>query len=464
MEKHTSFLSLEVVPRAARSFQIAPAAFCWACAWLCLTAAHASAYAGAETSGGRDRSFVTGYSQRLFADTYHREEVYGPAVEGPEGADAWKWQRDFVFSTDYESNLFNDANDVRHDLIYTYAPRVGVIRRERNGFLQLFYRMMYQDYVVYEKESFASHEQTTTVGYKIGRMTMNASNRFVPSRRYAVGDRGELATPGRSYVSAMSNSAVLDTKFEISPKTRISFIAAHDVLEIPRSSNSASATSFGHQQYTLTPGLYYQLFPKTTLNTEYRYSIVDTNKSNFDAATHLVSVGLKGRLTAKTNISLSTGLQRRVFEDNAIPDADGFVLRLGLSTRLSPKVTLTLSTVHDIEDNFDSGDRESLQSELDTYAFNLTWRATSHTSLDLRGSVTFNEDDKFVTLLDRENDTLTHTRKREDITYSWGISWRWRPRDWVSVLLGYDYLNRNSSFKNFEYEDHHVTGSVAAKF
>ena len=54
--------------------------------------------------------------------------------------------------------------------------------------------------------------------------------------------------------------------------------------------------------------------------------------------------------------------------------------------------------------------------------------------------------------------------RRDDVTWEYGIRARWKPRQFVSLSLGYLHVDRDSSINANDYDVNQINGSVRFQF
>ncbi len=70
----------------------------------------------------------------------------------------------------------------------------------------------------------------------------------------------------------------------------------------------------------------------------------------------------------------------------------------------------------------------------------------------------------FYTLTDPENPALAHTRQLENQVYSYGLSFSWNTKGSWTYFGSIESLTKFSSFKNFQYDEQRIAGSLRMDF
>ena len=444
--------------------------------------------AGASTRfdslGGLDQSFVQGYTERKSAENFHYNQVYG-AIEAEKKAeedkkyeDRWRYVRQFSAVTTYDDNFSKKFRDPKGEMVTNYSPTVGMIRRGKGSFLEMFYAMSYVHYVQNETSSgFTGYSQTTNLGYDFNRLKINISNSFSPNTSVARGQRTELRADDAANDSVVTyaDGLSMNLDYQFSEKTQLAFKYGIALLYFPskkKDASSAVSTTLktdNNNSSTLTSSygtsISYRLTPKIGVSTSYNYQTVDFYRGGTNGSqNHNINVGVSGKISPKTSADISVGFSRREYQDPQTIPSDGFVWQIGISRPITPKITGSLSTSQNISENFDTSLGQSLMQTSNAYSLALTWKASARMSVENNFSYVITERQGFITQVDPDNPTLTFTREQGNQNFSWDITWNWSPKDYCSFLLGYEYVNANASFKASEFDDHKFLGSASVSF
>ena len=432
----------------------------------------ASGYQTVDTASALDSSFSAGYTQRAFAESFHRE--LDAPLELEKSLEGWQISKGFNFSTTYDSNIFLTRKNHNADMIFAYTPSVSVEHKTDIGTLGLGYDLSYVDYTDNDDLDRFNHSINTILGLNLNRsgkrLKIDFSNNFKPDTAYLTGERNELRSGEAARVITYSDNANLKVSYDLSPKTTAFYGQGFTLYYFPKSENSTKVNSLSSTTYIFNPGFSYKLTPKIGWTGEYTYELANyfEKGGNFDSGTHIWGTSLTGRITPKTNASVGVGYRVRNYQQPEITGDDDIELNVALSQKLTEKLSGTVWGTRSLGENFDIEQAASVNELKHFIGANLTWSVTPKISLDSSSSIGFAQRDNFVTFADLENGTTTalkfDTRALESQFYEASLGLNWHPRPFLAVFLGYKYYDKNSTFRQFEYSDHKTVGSLRLKF
>jgi len=425
----------------------------------------ASALQQMEDFAGTQRRFEPGYAPRLYGTTFHVTEVKGAPTESPyatgEAPEVWRQYRSLRFSTNYDSNIFSSRNDPKDDMIYVYEGKIGIERSQKTYYVRLFYNIGYVENIENEKGNSYYDSQQTEFGYRFDRLSINVSNTISPKTRIAVGQRTELGAPGAT-ISPITDHARVDFNYKFSPKTTASFLYDYALFYTP---HELSDSSFNSQTHDFGPRITYALTPKTTIFAEYHWrTIIYFEDQEFRQWTQTLRAGISGRVSPKTAYTFEAAFPVRDYK-SPLDTLEGAALRGSIFRKLTPKLSGSIygSWDNSVED-LDTTRSEDRVRTSETYGLKLTWQATPRVDVFADASATFQWSDGFETQIDPYNDTLSFTRSSADDIYQWGVGLNWTPKRYLTIFLGYDYVNHNASFTNDEYDRHRAQVEAEVTF
>jgi hypothetical protein len=442
--------------------------------------------------------FSAGYSQRAFGQAFHAESLEKAEAliseEEPVEISPWRVSKSLSTGVEYDSNLFTARLDPKDELIYTYGARVGLGRAKKKakGYFDTYYDLSYENYVENERFNHFNHLVSTRMGYHFKKLSVSLTNVFRPDNSLPIRDRTELGGPTDPRVLTYSDDAEIHFQYVLSPKTSVSLSYHYLIFYFPKASstgsdgttlvdstdgNTAAVNGLSYQAGTVTPRFTYHWTAKTSIYAEHGWQKVDYFEGGgLTSQASLWNGGLFHQLTPKTRLNAEAGWRVRKYNSDG-GETKNLVLKLATSTSLTPKVLVTLWAVRDTTENLtgrsesrpitsveDETLAESVSDLGHFYGLNLTWKVSQKITAAATASAGFNTRDGLVTLPDADNPLISFTRPREDEYYNWGVSLAWLPYANWQVFLAYNYINKNSSFKDFEYDRQEVTGSVGVNF
>ena len=437
-----------------------------------------------EDISGADRSFTYGYTQEKEARSFETiidernekeaAEAKPQAEAGDVDADRWKIYKSFRVSALYESNLFSSHSDPIDDTLFIYSPTLGFSHGKpgrTKSFFQTFLNLGLVDYVENDKLSRVNQTYATEAGWRGEKWNLNFSNHFQPVSAFEAGERTELIGSSATRTISTSDSAQVRVAYHWMPKTDLTADYTYEIRHFPIASNknNQQVHRFSYQSNRIEPGIVYRLNSRNVLDARVYVSADDYYEGGgFSSRIYGMKAGWWHRLTPKTDIRFSGGYEWRDYFLDAIPSSEGPVYSVFLSRQLTPKVTLTLSYSHRQAQEFDfvefAQTAESFDSNSDSYRADLHWKTSAHTTLRTFFAIEDSSRDRQYTIPDDENPSSTQTGPIEDQVYRMGLEWAWQSSGPWSCYVSYEYLNKFSSFRTFQYDDQRLGGYVRKAF
>ncbi len=416
--------------------------------------------------GGVQRIYEAGYIPRAYGESFHVTEIAGPPTESPftteEAPEVWRLYRSIRSSAVYDSNIFGLRNDPRDDIVYVHEGKIGIDRSQKTYYVRLFYSVGYAQNIENEESNGYYHSQSTAFGYRFDRLSINVNNTINPRTRISVGERTELGASS-AIISPVTDFAHVDFNYKFSPKTTASFLYDYGLFYTP---HQPPGGSFNSQTHDFGPRVTYALTPKTTVFAEYRWRteiyFEDQELREWDQT---FRAGISGRINPKTAYTFEAAFPVRDYKA-PIDTLEGVAaLRGSIFRRITPKLTGSLygSWDNSVQD-LDTTRSEGRVRSSETYGVHLNWQASPRINVFADASATFNWSEGFVSRTDPENDTLVFSRSPADDSYRWGVGLNWTPKRYLTIFMGYDYSNNNSSFSNNESERHRAVSSAEVTF
>lgn len=419
-----------------------------------------------DMASGVDQSFTIGYAGRRFAEDFHTQETYGVPPEEP---GIWEWQlhEGFSAAVTYDENIFSERKNTDADLIHTYSVPVSLTRKDGRLFTELSYGFTHIRYVENEELTRVNHNFGGEIRFKMPKLEIVISDKFAPQKAAAVGERTELKQAESSRVTTLTNEGVVSATYDLTKKTQLSFQYQNTVLDFVKEKNVSSVTKFDTLTHTFGPRLSYQWAPKTKIYGGCGWTVTDYSSRSEanDSTLTSPSVGIAGKLSPKTGFTFEWGWNNREYKHFDIDPIRGYTVKAGLSRKITDKVSASVTALRDTNEEVLDTDRvESRRQLVDNTVFNLSWLLSPRLTLDAEATAGVIDRKGLVTKRDVDNETLTFTREDDDDFYQWNIVLHWRPKPYVQFLIGYYFFNKNSTFKDSEYDDQRAVASVECQF
>jgi hypothetical protein len=201
--------------------------------------------------------------------------------------------------------------------------------------------------------------------------------------------------------------------------------------------------------------LFWKFVPKADLQLNYSHgrTTFDTDTDR-DVTRNLVTLGLKGDLTAKLTSTFSAGYEVREPGSKNLEGFSGYILGGNWEYRPTDRTTVSLATSRRVE--------ESTFSTATFFISNLGTLTLAHAfvpkvSASLRLTVGENEYSRKTTLGGQ-------TKFRNDILTGWGGEIRYDLQRWLRMSLEYSHTRRTSNFNVFNFADDKIAGMLTLEF
>lgn len=423
---------------------------------------------------GEGQLFTEGYASRYYGEnfTWSQEKDIkgireGPVFLGPSAKPRAAWRAHGSISTAavYDTNPSGTYNDPDGEFTHSYNASWGLSRRQHKTYLAAFYQIGASRFIESEKSNFVSHNQRTEFRWKGNKFRMEFTNSFTPATSFATGERTELETAGRKRVHTWADNATLTLHYLPSAKTDITVSPGWDMLYFPALENSEAVNGFSTRSYRVKSAISYKWRPKTSVHANYLWEYADFFETGgeLNAVNQVPTIGITTRLGSKIGIGLDAGLHMREY-DETTPTSTGLYLGTGIYRQLTPKIGGSFYYTRDTTQDFDAIQSQTFEQVANFFGTTLNWQLSSRMRLEADASLGLNAKEGEIALADIENPRAIYTRGQDDAIITWGVTWRWKPRRFMDVLLGYKYTNKNSTFKDFEYEQHKIAASASSKF
>ncbi len=351
-------------------------------------------------------------------------------------------------SGEYNDNILLAPRDELDDFIWTISPGITIELPARRWALRLGYRADVIRYTDHSELDTVEHTVQASAQYNspIG-ATFSLQEEFRRTQNFAGFPVPELTTR----VDRNENNLRLEGGYQFADRWSVGafynfFLVDYDA--------GAQFDELDRKDHTVGGTLFYRVLPKTSVLAEYRYQIVrydiDSVARDRDSDAHFVLVGIKGDLTAKTSATIKVGYETKDYDNPARKDFDGLVVEGEIVWKYRDPSQLRLY-----------GGRANIESTFQGNNFyvanyggvELRHYITSVLILTVRGVVGTNEYPEVVTVEDE-------TKKRDDTFYEAGVGLRYQIRRWLAVEFNYQFLKRDSNFRDFDYTNNRVIGTV----
>jgi hypothetical protein len=351
-------------------------------------------------------------------------------------------------SGEYNDNILLAPRDEKRDFIWTISPGVTIELPGRRLALRLGYRADVIRYTDHDTLDTVDHTVQASAAYTSpAGLKFSLTDEFKHRQGFAGFPVPELTT------RVESNENTLRAEGEYQFADRWSAGAHYNWFLVDYTSGP-TFDELDRQDHTIGATLFYRVLPKTSVLGEYEYQIIRYDLARVaddrDSEAHFFKVGVRGDLTAKTSATIKVGYEIKDYDNPARKDFDGLVVEGEIIWKYRDPSQLRLY-----------GGRANIESTFEENNFyvanyggvELRHYLTSVLILTARGLVGTNDYPTVVTIGDE-------TKKRSDTFYEFGLSLRYQIRRWLALEMAYQFLQRDSNFRDFDYTNNRVIGTV----
>lgn len=354
-----------------------------------------------------------------------------PAQESPDAAaprlqlGPMEVHPSLALSETYRDNVYSVNTGKTNDFVLTVTPALGLALPFRTHRLGL--------YAQAEFASYADHTDLDTDNY-LGALDaeFNIGNfvnlKFGDTYRdqYETVSQSPTGKPGRY----TQNNPWLSATYAFVDVSKVRLDYAYTVYDYDQETYPRSRGEGLFSAY-----LYYRVLPRTSLFVEYDNQVVDYDSAaaTLDSTSHFGQVGATWEISMITKGTVKAGYQKKDFKAADQKDYETWVALVELTSALTDTLHLKLA-----------GGRQVNEAKYDgpSYYTNtgLTAELTAWFLDRLSGTV------KAGYGIDEYNAPIVGDPKaRTDNTLSAGLGVKYSFQPWLSLSLGYDYVNRDSN-------------------
>lgn len=350
-------------------------------------------------------------------------------------------------SESYDDN-FRATRDAESSWITTLAPTFVLGAQDRLNTYTLKYGFNHRTF-------HSSHSDDNTDHH----LSANANMEFDSRNRLKLGARYDRVEEEADTTSSLENDKYhvsdINTQYRFGSETALMQLELGAGHEQMRYDNSGTLNADrDHDTDSLTGTFYYRVAPKTRalLEANYdKYSYETAVQSGTGAGYRLDSdsisylAGLTWDATAATTGTVKIGRQRKDFEAPAFNDPSEPVWELGLTWNPRSYSTFSLTASQEIDEG-GKDDENFIKSRRTELAWKHHWRSYISTELGIW----------------RSNEQYANQANREDKTNGASVGVTYDMRRWLSIGLGYQYTDRDSTRADKAYERNLYMATIEA--
>ncbi len=277
------------------------------------------------------------------------------------------------FTFGYSDNVYLRQSDEIDDTYYSVAPGVMLVYGSEEGqYLTLNYSYEMTKYFNEDLLDYNSHLFSGGLHLKPGKFQVHLQDQF--------SDSLEVDPETTRQTAKIQNTENFYANRYISRKT--SFLLSQSYII----NNYKDNHYLDYDELWVGGSLYHQTFPKIKTFGGVRYGIVDMSDANVigDADYVTFDFGLQGRLTAKSTVHASVGIENREFKDKEKKSITDWVGLVGISSRYSSRTYWGIDVSRGLTPSSQRGGFTQLATTILPSWRHIFWR--NRLSLSLSGS------------------------------------------------------------------------------
>ena len=344
---------------------------------------------------------------------------------------------------EYESNIFQTPSHAKGDVIFRTIP--GFLADYTFGPHSLSggYRAEILRYVDLTNQDTTNHFAVGQLRLDFPRLLVNIREDFAHT----------TDPPGTELTGPIeSDTSILTPEIEYGLTQRFSVGMNYSWTHVHF---QPSVDELDRNEHLIGASVFWKFLPKTDLRLNYAYGEKDfTVVTDRDVTRHVVTLGLRGDLTAKVSSTFRLGFERRIPEASHATGYTGLIGGGDWIYRPTERTTITLTT-----------DRSVQESTFETAPFYVSTSAALGAQYQIlpkltgsvRAAVGVNDYPVKETVDGR-------TKFRNDTFYGFGAGVEYAIQRWLVVGVEYNHRARRSNFDTFDFIDDRVVGKVTLQF
>ncbi len=347
--------------------------------------------------------------------------------------------------TTYETNIFQAPSDAKDDVILTTIPGFLAEYGGSRHSVTVGYRTEILRYLSLTNQDTENHFAVGQLRLEFPRLLVNIRDNFDKTNSPP---NTELTGP----VISATNTLVPTVEYRLTQRFSLGANFNWTRVDFERSD---LAHDLNRDELLAGPTLYWKILPKSDLGLSYSYG-----EKQFDSATdrdvtrHVITVGIRGDLTAKLSSTFRGGYEIREATAGSHQGFSGLSLGGDWSYRPDERTRFMLIT-----------DRSLYESTFGSSPYFVSTVATLLAEHQFGPKLSVNARVTGGTNSYPTKETVGgRTKFREDTLYGWGAAAYYDIQRWLRVSLDYSTTRRSSNFNDFSFTDDRFTGTVTLQF
>lgn len=347
--------------------------------------------------------------------------------------------------TTYATNVFQAPSHAEDDTILTTIP--GFLAEYGSGphTLSLGYRTEILRYLSLTNQDTENHFAVGQVRLEFPRLLVNVRDNFEKTN---APPNTELTGP----VISSTNTFLPGVEYRLTSRFSLGASATWARIDFQ---TADLADQLNRDEYLVGPTLYWKILPKSDLGLSYQYGQkrFDT-QTDRDVTRHVITVGVRGSLTAKLSSTFRAGYEIREADTATQRGYSGLSLGGDWTYHPTERTTLMLIT-----------DRSVYESTFGSSPYFVSNTATVFAEQRFGPKLTANVRVTGGTNQYPTKETVGgRTKFREDLLYGWGGAVYYDLQRWLRLGLDYSTTRRSSNFSDFSFKDDRFSATVTFQF
>jgi len=346
---------------------------------------------------------------------------------------------------EYESNVFQVPSHAQDDIIFKMIPGFLADYTFGSHSISAGYRAEILKYLDLTNQDTVNHFAVGQIHLDFPRTLINVREDFARTN----------SPPGTELTGPIiSNTNILKTEAEYRLTTRFSTGVNFTWTDV-RFDQDTTGDLINRDEYLGGASFFWKFTPKADLGLYYNYGrVLFETSTDRNYTDHIVSIGLRGDITAKLSSTLRIGVLLRDPDSSSQPGWVGPVMYGDTTYRPTERTTFTLSVL-----------RAPQESTFGDNPFYVTTSATLSATqqllpkLSVTGRLGGGVND-YVTK--QTADGMTDWRKDQFLVAGAQIDYDIQP--WLRVGLEYLRTSRDSNFPSFRFVDDRISARATLQF
>jgi hypothetical protein len=361
---------------------------------------------------------------------------------------------------EYETNVFQRPTGARSSLISRTTPGFLVEYGRRTLQLGAGYRAEIVRYFDVSGQDSLNHVAVAQAKLELAKLSLAFRDDYIETTQ-APGT--ELTGPIKSSINTLAPTAEyrLTERFSVGANytwTHIQFpgsTSSSGADDDIQSQQNESVKQLDRDEHVGGLTVFWKFRPTADLGLGYQYgSKTFDTATNRDARFQILTLQLRGDVTAKLYSTFRIGILRREEVKGAAPDFTGLIMGGGWVYRMTERTTFTLDTDRSVQESvFENAQYYVANSATAGVRQDFSPKITALAKVSV-GDNTYNTKQQIDNRIKWRNDSLLGCMV--------GLDYAIRP--WLRTGVEYTYQKRNSNFREFDYDDSKFSGRVTLQF